>query len=118
MWHFDQISRSYKVAHFTLIQRKEVIPANYETFYLWFYFFFFFFFTILWKKKTPIKFYGAFDHFSRTYEVAKFQTIKLYLDVSDVVHAIEHAKYAICDLHVNFQVFVNVILFYNEKGSF
>ena len=70
------------------------------------------------EKKTPIKFYGAFDDFSRTYEVPKFRTIKLYLDVSDVVHGNEYAKYAICDLHVNFQVFVNIILFYNEKGSF
>ena len=34
------------------------------------------------EKKTPIKFYGVFDHFSRTYEVAKFRMIKLYLDVS------------------------------------
>ena len=113
LWHFDQISRSYKVAHFW-IQRKEVIPANYETFYLCFLGVFFRFM----EKKTPIKFYGAFDHFSQTYEVPKFRTIKLYLDVSDVVHANEYAKYAICDLHVNFQVFVNVILFYNEKGSF
>ena len=70
------------------------------------------------EKKTPIKFYDAFDHFSRTYEVAKYRSIKLYLDVSDVVHANKHANYDICDLHVNFQVFVNVILFYNEKGSF
>ena len=46
------------------------------------------------------------------------KVIKLYLDVSDVVHANKHANYDICDLHVNFQVFVNVILFYNEKGSF
>ena len=28
------------------------------------------------KKKPPIKFYGIFDHFPRTYEV-KFEIIKL-----------------------------------------
>ena len=42
-----------------------------------------------------------FDHFSRTYEVAKFRIIKLYLDVSDVTHANEHTKHANCSLYVN-----------------
>ena len=38
-------------------------------------------------KNKPIKFYGAFVHFLQTFKVAKFSVIKLYLDVSDVIHA-------------------------------
>ena len=41
--------------------------------------------------------------------------IKLYLDVSDVIHVNEHTKYANCSLHVNI-CFADVILFYDEKG--
>ena len=36
------------------------------------------------EKKPSLKFYGVFDHFSQTYEIAKFWIIKLYFDVSDV----------------------------------
>ena len=50
-----------------------------------------------WSKNFPgflCKFYDSFDHFSRTYEVPKFWIIKLYLDVRNVVYAIEYTKYA------------------------
>ena len=49
-------------------------------------------------EKTPpiIKFYGAFDHFSRTCELAKFSTVKLYLYVNHVIHASEVTKSADC----------------------
>ena len=48
------------------------------------------------------------DHFLRTYEVKKFSMIKLYLEVSDVIHAKKHTKYANCGLHVNFWNFLLV----------
>ena len=64
------------------------------------------FFVSFIEKKLPIKFYGVFDHFARIYEVAKFSIIKLYLDVSDVMLANEHAKHAKCGLHVNFSNFL------------
>ena len=54
------------------------------------------------KEKPPINFYSVFDHFSQTYEVKKFCIIKLYLNVSDVIHTNRHTKYANCGLHVNF----------------
>ena len=50
---------------------------------------------VLWRKKC------VFDHFSQTYEVAKFSMIKLYIDMSDVIPENEHAKHANCGLHVN-----------------
>ena len=52
-----------------------------------------------------IKFYGVFNHFSRTCEVAKSWTIKLYHCISDVIHANEQTKYVNCGLHVNFGIF-------------
>ena len=57
-------------------------------------------------EKAPliIKFYDVFDHFLR--EVAKSWTIKLYLCVSDVMHANEQTKYVNCGLHVNFWTFL------------
>ena len=42
------------------------------------------------EKKPCTKFYGVFDHFLLTYEVAKFWMIKLCLNVSDAIHANEH----------------------------
>ena len=56
-------------------------------------------------EKTPpiIKFYGVSDHFSRTWEVARFLTIKLYLYVSNVLRENEQTKYANCDSHVDFR---------------
>ena len=52
--------------------------------------------------------------FSRTCEVAKFWTIRRDgLCVSDVIQANEQTKYVNCGLR-----FVNVVLFYDEKGSF
>ena len=46
--------------------------------------------------KTPpiIKFYGVFDQFLRTCEVAKFWMIRLYLYKSDVIHANEQTEHA------------------------
>ena len=45
------------------------------------------------EKTSPIiKFYGVFDHFSRTCEFAKSETIKMYLCVSDVIHANEQTN--------------------------
>ena len=35
-------------------------------------------------------------------EVVKFWVIKLYLDISDVIHANEYAKHANFGLHENF----------------
>ena len=52
-----------------------------------FFAFFVSFFVRFMEKKPPIKFYGVFDHFSRTYEVAKFWMIELYLNVSDIMNA-------------------------------
>ena len=63
---------------------------------------YFAFFVSFMEEQPPIKFYSAFGNFLRTYEVAKFWMIKLCLDTSDVIHANEHTKYAICVLHVNF----------------
>ena len=57
----------------------------YQTFHLWFSLQIF---VNLWKKN--ILFYGRFDHFSWTYEVAKFWMIKLCLDVIGIMHANEH----------------------------
>ena len=42
------------------------------------------------KKEPFTQFYGRFDPFSWTYQVAKFSMIKLCLDVSGVLHANEH----------------------------
>ena len=68
--------------------------------------FFFFFFASFMEKNPLINFYGAFDHFSWTYEVAMFWMIKLYLNEIDVIHANEHTKHANCGLHVNFWIFL------------
>ena len=67
---------------------------------------FFAFFVRFAEKKAPIKFFDILLHFSGTYEVAKFWVVKLYLDVSDVIHANEHTKNANCDLPVNFWIFL------------
>ena len=52
------------------------------------------------EKKTLKKFFGVFDHFLLTNEVAKFLMIKLRLDVSDVIQKSEHTKYG------NFWIFL------------
>ena len=72
--------------------------------------FFAFFVTFMEKIPLIIKFYGVFDHFSRTCYVAKFWTTKLYLYVSDVIHANEQKKYANCDLRVIFWNFLQISL--------
>ena len=69
-------------------------------------------------KKPPVKFYDVFVHFLQTYEVAKFWMMKLYLDVSDIIHVKKHTKYANCGLPANFWIFLFVILFYTEKDHF
>ena len=52
---------------------SEVIPTNAQNISpLVFFVFFVSFFVRFLEKKPPIKFYGVFEHFSRTYEVAKF----------------------------------------------
>ena len=40
-------------------------------------------FFVRFMEKKPVKFYGAFVYFLRTYEATQFGMIKLYLDVSD-----------------------------------
>ena len=43
--------------------------------------------------------------------------IKLYLNISDVIHQNEHTKHANCGSHENFlKLFVNAILLYDEKA--
>ena len=66
----------------------------------------FHFFVKFIEKKPPIKLYVVFVHFSLTFEIAKFWMIKLYLDVSDVIHTNEHTKYANCDFYKNFWIFL------------
>ena len=62
--------------------------------------FFAFFVTFKEKKPPIIKFYGVLTIF---HELVKLQrTIKLYLSVSDVMHANEQTKYVNCGLHINF----------------
>ena len=76
------------------------------------------------EKKFAIKFYDVFDYYSRSYKVAKFSIMELYLDVRDVIHAKGHTKHANCGFPTNIprvhfpHFFVNVILFYDEERSF
>ena len=65
-----------------------------------------FFVTFMEKTPSIIKFYGIFDNFSQTCEVAKSWTIKLYLCVSDVIHANEETEYVNSGLHVDFRNFL------------
>ena len=44
--------------------------------------------------------------------------IRLYLDVSDVIHANEHTKYYNCELLVNCWIFGNAICFMMKKNHF
>ena len=60
----------------------------------------FFAFFVTFMKKTPIiKFYGVYDHFKQTFEVAKSWTIKLYHCIGDFILAIEQTKYVNYGLH-------------------
>ena len=54
------------------------------------------------EEKPSAKFYGVFEHFSRTYEVRKFEIIKLCLSVSDVFHDNQRLQHANSGLHVSF----------------
>ena len=86
-----------KLQHFEF-STSDVIPANVQNIS---HLVSFAFFVSFIEKSPPIKFYGILDHFSQTYEVAKFYVIKLYLYVSNVINVNEHTKYANCGLHVN-----------------
>ena len=86
----------------------------YKTFHLWLSLHFFVRFV---EKNPPLKYYGAFVNFSRTYEVAKFWMIKLYRDVSDVIDANEDTKYANCDLPVNISNFFLISFFFMMKKN-
>ena len=48
---------------------NDVIPPNIQKQHPWFSLHFL---TTFMEKKPSLKFYGAFDHFSQTYEIAKF----------------------------------------------
>ena len=93
---------------------SDVIPANVQNIEPWFSLHFYVRFM---EKKPPIKFYDVLVHFLRAYEVAKSWMIKLYLNVSDVIHANELTKYAtvIMAYLENFGIFVDVTLIYDEK---
>ena len=119
LWSFVQIYRSYKGTKFRLQRKwrhilqctKYFTPGFLCIVLLVFLFLFYFIFFCM--------FYGVFDHFSRTCEVKKFWMIKLYLEVSDVIHANKHRKYANCVLHVNFRRFLLMRLsFMIKKGHF
>ena len=55
--------------------------------------------------------------FSRSYEVAELRVKKLHFDLSDVIHANEHAIYANCGLRRPLEFFIDAILFYDANGS-
>ena len=65
---------------------SDVILQMYRAFHRWFSLYLFI------EKEPPIKFCGVCDHFSRTFEVAKFRMIQLYLDVSDEHNARMNTK--------------------------
>ena len=70
------------------------------------------------EKAPPIiKFYGVFNHFSQPHEVAKSWTIKLYHCISDIIHTNEQNMLIVATCK-NMELFVYVILFYDEKRSF
>ena len=67
-------------------------PRMYKTFQNISLVFIVFLLLVLYRKSLLYSFMVFSDHFSRTYEVAKFWVIKLYLDVSDVIHVTEHTR--------------------------
>ena len=69
------------------------------------------------KAPPTIKFYGVFNHFSQPHEVAKSWTIKLYHCISDIIHTNEQNMLIVATCK-NMELFVYVILFYDEKRSF
>ena len=80
--------------------------------------FFAVFLKFFWEEPN-IKFFSVFYHFSWIYEIKNFWMIKTYLNISDVINENKYKTYANCGLHVKFwEFFVNVILYYDEKGSF
>ena len=116
LWWFSQISRSYRITEFCIRCMwghtheciKHVTPS-----------FPYIFVTFMEKALPIIKFYGVFDHFSRTCEVAKSWKIKLYLCINDVIHANKQTKYVNCGLCVNFWNFLYMwICFMMKKNHF
>ena len=89
---------SYKVLNVAWVTSY---PRMYKIFHPWFSLRIFVNFMEPFMEPFTL-FYGHFDHFSWTYEVAKFWMIKSCLDGSDVIHVNEHMWYATCGLHVNF----------------
>ena len=87
LWCFGQISQSCKVKKLGIQRTCNHTCECTKPFNSWFSLHFF---VSLIEKKPLIKFYGAFEHFSRTYEVVMFLIIKLCLDLKDVIHANEH----------------------------
>ena len=75
------------------------------------------FFLVSFMEKKPMKFYRLFVHFIRTYEFAKFWMIKLYLDISGIIHLNEHTKYVNSSLHINFWIFLS-FCFIMKKDHF
>ena len=65
-------------------------------------------------RKSLHKVLWHFWSFSRIYKVAKFWIIKLYLNVSEVVHVNEHKKHN-CGLHGNFWRFLLMLFCFMKK---
>ena len=69
------------------------------------------------EKEHFTHFYGRFDNFSWTYEVAKFWMIKLCLDVSDVIHKNKHTLY-VCLTYKLSEVWLMQYCFMMRKNHF
>ena len=76
-------------------------PQMYNAFHHWISLYFF---VNLMEKKPPLNLYGLLTIFHQLF--AKFLMNRLYLDVSDVMHANEDAIYGNCGLHINFRNFL------------
>ena len=59
----------------------------YKAFHPWFLLHIFLNFS---EKKPSTKFYDVFDHSSRIYKVTMFYMIKLWFELSDVIHSNEN----------------------------
>ena len=116
MWRFDQISQSYTITKFW-IQCKwrhtrkfiKYVSSGFLCFFVSF------------KEKTPLrlKSYSVFDHFSWTYDNAKFWMIKLYRELSNAIHVNECTKYTNCGLHLSFWIFLLMsVCLLIKKGHF
>ena len=103
---FGQISQSYKITKFW-IQRKwrhtRECTKHFTPDFLCI------FFVSFMEKEPSLKLYGVFDHFSQTYEVGKFWTNKLYLDIKDVYARMSIQNMLIVAYMKIFVIFVNAI---------